>query len=239
MKSIEINATARKNLGKKESRAMRLNKEVPCVLYGGKENLHFSAHENVFKNIVYSKDVYLIKLNVDGKNYQAVMKEIQFHPVTDSLLHIDFLEIPVDKPSVVHLPVALTGTAVGVVEGGKLRQRKRYVRIKGMISDIPEFLTIDISDIKIGQSILAGDLSYDKFELLEPKRAAVVSVISSRAAAKSMGEEPVVAAVAAVAAEGAAVPAEGAAAPAEGAAVPAPEKPEKAGKKEKQDKSKK
>jgi large subunit ribosomal protein L25 len=239
MKSIEINVSARKNLGKKESRAMRLDKQVPCVLYGGKENLHFSAHENAFKHIVYSKDVYLINLNMEGRMYQAVMKEIQFHPVTDSLLHIDFLEVSVDKPSVVHLPVALTGTAVGVVEGGKLRQRKRYVRVKGMIADIPEFLTIDISDIKIGQSILAGDLSYDKFEILEPKRAAVVSVISSRAAAKSMGEEPVVAAVAAVPVEGAAVPAEGAAVPAEGAAAPAPEKSEKPGKKEKQEKSKK
>jgi large subunit ribosomal protein L25 len=231
MKSIEINVTARKNLGKKESRAMRLNKQVPCVLYGGKENIHFSAHENAFKDIVYSHDVYLIRLNVDGKNYQAVMKEIQFHPVSDSLLHIDFIEISGDKPSVVHLPVTLTGSSVGVVEGGKLRQRKRYIRVKGMIADIPESLSIDISDIKIGQSVLAGDLSFDKIELLEPKRAAVVSVISSRAASKSMGEEPVVAAAAV------AVPAEGAAAvPAEGAAAPAPEKPEKP---EKSEKSKK
>jgi large subunit ribosomal protein L25 len=241
MKSIEINVTARKNLGKKESRTMRLNKQVPCVLYGGKENIHFSAHENTFKNIIYTSDVYLIKLNVDGNIYQAIMKEIQFHPVTNSLLHIDFMEVSTDKPSVVHIPVALTGTAVGVVEGGKMRQRKRYVRVKGMIPEIPESLTLDVSDIKIGQSILAGDLSYDKFEIIEPKRAAVVSVISSRAAAKSMGEEPVVAvAAAAVPAEGAAaLPAEGAAAPVEGAAAPAPEKPEKGKKGEKGEKSKK
>jgi large subunit ribosomal protein L25 len=239
MKSIEINVTARKKLGKKESRAMRLSKNVPCVLYGGKENIYFSAHENAFRDLIYSKDVYVVKLNVDGKPYQAVIKELQFHPVTDSLLHIDFLEISADKPSVVQLPVTLTGSAVGVVDGGKLRQRKRYVRVKGMIPDLPESLTVDISDIKIGQSILAGDLLYDKFEILEPKRSAVVGVISSRAAAKSMGEEPVVAAVAA------AVPAEGAAVPAEGAAAPAaeksdkPEKPGKSEKPDKQDKSKK
>jgi large subunit ribosomal protein L25 len=242
MKSIEINVTARKNLGKKESRAMRLGKQVPCVLYGGKENIHFSAHENTFKDIIYSKNVYVVKLNVDGKIYQSVMKEVQFHPVSDSLLHIDFMEISGDKPSVVYIPVALTGIAVGVVEGGKLRQRKRYVRVKGLIADLPESLTIDISDIKIGQSILAGDLSYDKFEILEPKRAAVVGVISSRAAAKSMGEEPVVAAVAVAPAEGAAAPAEGAAAPVEGAAAPAsekPGKPEKSGKPEKPEKQEK
>jgi large subunit ribosomal protein L25 len=233
MKSIEINVTARKNLGKKDSRTMRLSKQVPCVLYGGKENVYFSAHENAFRDLIYSKDVFVVNLNVDGKKYQSVMKEIQFHPVTDSLLHIDFIEISGDKPAVVHIPVTLTGSAVGVVDGGKLRQRKRYVRVKGLISDLPESLTLDVSDIKIGQSILAGDLSYDKFEILEPKRAAVVGVISSRAAARSMGEEPVEAAAVA------AVPAEGAAVPAEGAAAPAPEKSEKAEKPEKQEKSKK
>jgi large subunit ribosomal protein L25 len=230
MKSIEINVTARKNLGKKEARAMRLNKNVPCVLYGGKENIYFSAHENTFKDIIYSKDVYVIKLNVDGTVYQAIMKETQFHPVTDSLLHIDFMEISGDKPSVVHIPVTITGSAVGVIEGGKLRQRKRYIRVKGLITDLPESLTLDVSEIKIGQSILAGDLSYDKFEILEPKRAAVVGVISSRAAARSMGEEPVVAAAAV------AVPAEGVAAPAEGVAAPAPEKTEKTEKSEKSEK---
>jgi large subunit ribosomal protein L25 len=239
MKSIEISVSARKNLGKKESRALRLERSVPCVLYGGKENIHFFAHENAFKDIIYSHDIYLIKLNIDGKVYPAIMKEIQFHPVKDNLLHIDFLEISDNKPSVFHLPVELTGSSVGVIEGCKLRLRKRYVRVKGLVADIPESLIIDITEIKIGQSVLADDLSFEKFELLEPKRAALVSVISSRAAAKSMGEEPVVAAVAAVTAEGAAVPVEGAAAPAEGAAAPAAEKPDKAGKKEKPEKSKK
>jgi large subunit ribosomal protein L25 len=192
MKSIDIKVTARKNLGRKQSQALRFDKHVPCVLYGGKENIHFSAHENTFKNIIYTNIVYLINIDVDGQHHQAVLKEIQFHPVTDRILHIDFVEISPNKPAVVSIPVNITGTAVGVTEGGKMRQRKRYVRVKGLISDIPDFIEIDISNLSIGQSVLSGDLSYDKFEILEPKRAAVVSVISSRAAARSMGEEPVV-----------------------------------------------
>jgi large subunit ribosomal protein L25 len=221
MKSIEISVTARKNLGKKESRALRQKKEVPCVLYGGKENLHFTAHENVFKEIVYTHNVYLVKLDIDGKKHDAIMKEIQFDPVSDGLLHIDFVEVSDNKTAIVSLPVEITGSSVGVLEGGKMRQRKRYVKVKGLIKDIPDSLMVDISELKIGQSVLAGDLTFDKIDILEPKRAAVVSVISSRAAAKGMGEEPVEAAAAAVPAEGAAAPAEGA------AAAPAQEKQKK------------
>jgi large subunit ribosomal protein L25 len=229
MKSIEIKASTRTKLGKKDSRALRLNKEVPCVLYGGNENIHFFAHEHIFKDLIYTHNVYLVHLDVDGKTCQAIMKEVQFHPVTNSVQHIDFMEISTDKPAIVNLPVNLTGSSVGIIEGGKLRLRKRYIKVKGFIADIPDALDIDISDVKIGQSILAGDLAYDKIEILEPKRAAVISVISSRAASKGMGEEPVEAAAAAAAA----APAEGAAVPAEGTAAPAAEKSEKTEKQEK------
>ncbi|MBN1414389.1 MAG: 50S ribosomal protein L25 [Bacteroidales bacterium] len=224
MKSIDISVTARKDFGKKHSRALRLKNQVPCVLYGGKENIHFFADERIFKNIIYTHDVYLINLNIDGEKRQVIMKEVQFHPVTDALLHIDFQEVSAERPAVVLLPVNLTGSSVGVLEGGKMRQRKRYVRVKGLISDLPDYLQIDISNLNIGQSVLAGDISIDKVEMLEPKRAAIVSVISSRAAARGMGEEPVEAAVAAPG-EAAAEPGEAAAEP--GEAAPALEKPEK------------
>jgi large subunit ribosomal protein L25 len=193
MKTIEIKATARKNLGKKQSKALRKENHVPCVLYGGKENIHFSAHENTFKDIIYTHYVYLITLNIDGNTYPAILKEMQFHPVTDKIQHIDFIEVSEDKPVFVSIPVDIVGSSIGVKEGGKMRQRKRYLRVKGLSSKLPDAIELDITELSIGQSILAGDLSYNNFEILEGKRAAVVSVISSRAASKSMGEEPVVA----------------------------------------------
>ena len=225
MKSIEIKVTVRKNLGKKQAQALRLNKNVPCVLYGGKENVHFSAEEKTFKDILYTHDVYLIDVNIDGNIHQAILKEVQFHPVTEKILHLDFVEVLAGKPIVVNIPVDITGSSVGVLEGGKIRLSKRYVRVKGMVADIPNALQIDISDLNIGQSVLAGDLSYDKFEILEPKRAAVVSVVSSRAATTGMGEEPVEAVVAPVETPEAA--AEAAEAAAAAAAAPAPEQPKK------------
>jgi large subunit ribosomal protein L25 len=204
MNTITINVNPRKDLGKKHSRKLRNNNQVPGVIYGGKEIVHFYAHENDFRHIIYTHHAYLVNLSINGKIHQAILKEAQFHPVSDKLLHIDFVEVAPDKPVIVNLPVDLVGSSVGVREGGKLRLRKRYVRVKGLASDIPDMLQIDITDLGIGHSVLAGDLTFDKFEILEPKRAAVVSVISSRAAAKSFGEEPVEAAPAAGAEETAA-----------------------------------
>lgn len=197
MNTITINVNPRKDLGKKHSRKLRNNNQVPGVMYGGKDVVHFYAHENDFRHIIYTHHAYLVNLSINGKTYQAILKEAQFHPVSDKLLHIDFVEVSPDKPVIVNLPVDLVGSSVGVREGGKLRLRKRYVRVKGLASDIPDMLQIDITDLGIGHSVLAGDLKFDKFEILEPKRAAIVSVISSRAAAKSFGEEPVEAAPAA------------------------------------------
>jgi len=234
MKSFDIKVTARKNLGKKQAQALRLNNQVPCVLYGGKENIYFSAHENTFKNIIYTNAVYVINLDIDGEIHQSILKEIQFHPVTDKILHLDFVEISISKPAIVSIPVYITGIPVGVVEGGKMRQRKRYVRAKGLVADIPDSIEVDASNLSIGQSILCGDLSYEKFALVEPKRAAVVGVISSRAAARSMGEEPVV--EAAPAAATAETPEAAAAAGAAGTAAPTAPAPEQTKKQEKEKK---
>ncbi len=204
MNTITINVNPRKDLGKKHSRKLRKDNQVPGVMYGGKDIVHFYAHENDFRHIIYTHHAYLVNLSIDGKTHQAILKEAQFHPVTDRLLHIDFVEVFPDKPVIVNLPVELIGSSVGVREGGKLRLRKRYVRVKGLVADIPDMLQIDISELGIGDSILAGDLNFDKFVILEPKRAAVVGVISSRAAAKSFGEEPTEAAPAGGAEEAAA-----------------------------------
>ena len=166
-------------------------------MYGGKEILHFYAHENAFKDLVYTHHVYVVNLDIEGKKYQAIMKELQFHPVNDRIDHIDFVEVAPDREVVVDLPVEIIGNSVGIRAGGKLRQRKRYVKAKGLISKLPDSLVIDISDIDIGQSFLAGDLKYDGIEILESHHALVVGVISSRVAAKGMEEGTEVAAPAA------------------------------------------
>jgi large subunit ribosomal protein L25 len=130
--------------------------------------------------------VYVVELNIEGKKHLAVMKEIQFHPVSDAINHIDFQEVFTDKPIIIDLPVEITGNSEGVKAGGKIRQRKKYIKTKGLISKLPDSLVIDITDLNIGQSVLAGDLQYENIEIIEQPRALVVGVISSRAAAKGM-----------------------------------------------------
>jgi large subunit ribosomal protein L25 len=202
MKSFELKGSLRKNLGKKDAKILRRNKEVPCVMYGGKANLHFSVPARDFKDLVYTHHIYVVNLDIDGTVHQAIMKEIQFHPVSDDLNHIDFVEVNTKNPITIELPVELTGNSVGIRAGGKLRQRKRYIKVKGLINDLPDAITIDISELNIGQSVLAGDLKYDIMEILEPHHALVVGVVSSRIA-KGMEEGTEGAAAAAPAAEAA------------------------------------
>jgi large subunit ribosomal protein L25 len=186
MKTFELKASLRQATGKKDSKNLRRNKMVPCVLYGGKETIHFSAEERAFKDLVYTPHVFAVNLNIDGNSHIAVMKEIQFHPVSDIINHIDFIEVDPKKPIIIDLPVVITGNSIGIRAGGKLRQRKRYIKVKGLINKLPDELTIDISDLDIGGAVLTSDLTYDAVEILEPARSLVVGVVSARAAAKGM-----------------------------------------------------
>jgi len=188
MKTLEIKGTLRQDLGKKESKDLRKQGIVPCVMYGGEKNLHFSAHENQFKKLIYTPDVFLVKLEVDGQVFDAVMQDIQFHPVSDNIIHIDFVQVFPDKKVTVNLPVRLTGSSVGILEGGKLRQRRRYLKVNGLIKDMPDRLEIDLTDLNIGESMKIGDLDYDNLEILDPPRAMVVGVVSSRLIAKGLRE---------------------------------------------------
>jgi large subunit ribosomal protein L25 len=188
MKSIEIKAHLREHYGKKSSNSLRAEGNVPCVMYGGKENIHFYAHENSFRKLVYTPEVYLVNLEIDDKSYKAVMKDIQFHPVSDRLQHIDFMQVFEDKPVTISIPIKITGESVGVKAGGKLRIKRRSLRVKGLAADIPDHFTIDISKIQIGQSIKIGDLSFDKLEIIDTKRAMVVAVAVSRVSVKEEEE---------------------------------------------------
>jgi large subunit ribosomal protein L25 len=157
-------------------------------MYGGEENVEFYAHVNDFRKLIYTPEVFLVDVDVDGKKYKAVMKEIQFHPVTDKVLHIDFIQVFDDKPAVVALPIELTGNSAGILAGGKLRLKKRYLITKGLVKDMPEKLVIDITDLNIGSVIKVSDLSFDNLELLDPAQAMVVGIVTSRLA-KTDAEE--------------------------------------------------
>ncbi len=207
MKTIDIKGSFRKELGKKSARQLRKAGNVPCVIYGKDENSHFYAHENSFLNLIYTHESHLVRLNIDGKEYKAVLKDTQFHPVTDKVIHVDFIEVLDNKPVIINIPVVITGESVGVKAGGKLRIKKRSLKVKGYTDDLPEYLTIDITDVKIHQSIKVEDLIYDKLELLDLKITTVLTVAISRVALKTE-EEEAVEQIAAEGAEAAETPAE-------------------------------
>ncbi len=188
MKTLEIKGSLRTELGKKSSKIARKEGNVPCVIYGKDQNIHFQVHENSFKNLIYTPDAHIVKLNLEGKEYNVVLQDVQYHPVTDKITHADFIEIFDDKPVVISLPVNITGDSVGVKAGGKLRIKKRHLKVRGYANDIPESLLIDITDVKIHHSVKVGDLSYDKIELIDPKITTVLSVATSRVVQKEEGE---------------------------------------------------
>ena len=204
MKTIEIKGSFRTELGKKSSKLIRKSGSIPCVIYGKKENIQFHAPELSFKNLVYTPEVHLVKLSIEDKEFKVVLKDMQFHPVSDKILHADFIEIFEDKPVIIGIPIKVTGDSVGVIAGGKLSIKKRNLKVKGLPVDLPEFLPIDITDLKIHESVKVGDLSFEKIELLDPKKVMVLTIATSRVAQKTDEE---VAAETAAAAAAEAVPA--------------------------------
>ncbi|MFP4059196.1 MAG: 50S ribosomal protein L25/general stress protein Ctc [bacterium] len=189
MKFIDLKGSIRESVGKKDSKKLRKKGNVPCVLYGGEEIKHFHAHENTFKDLIYTHVVYIVNLEIDGEKHKAILKDIQFHPVTDKILHIDFIEVFDDEPVVVHMPIELTGSSEGIKAGGKLRQRRRELKVKALYKDLPDVLKVDITKLNIGDTLKVGDLSYPNIEMLDPHRAMVVGVVSSRLISKAMREE--------------------------------------------------
>lgn len=194
MKTIEIKGQERKNLGKKSSKKIRTSGNVPCVMYGGEEIIHFSTSVLGLNKVVFTPNVYLLKIKLDGKEYDALLQDVQFHPVTDQIIHIDFKQISFDHEVDTYLPVKLVGDSIGIKNGGKLRQKRRKLKVRALPTDLPDTLEIDISDLEIGDSYKVGDLTYDKISLLDPHRSMVVAVASSRIAkgmeeAETVGEE--------------------------------------------------
>ena len=189
MKSLAISVIEREKVGKSNTRSLRNQGNVPCVLYGGEKQVCFYAHENDFRNLVNTPDVYLVELDISGKKTRAIMKDIQFHPVTDRILHIDFLEVFEDKEITISIPVILNGLSIGVRNGGNLMFRRRKIITRGLIDKMPDAIELDIEHLKIGQFIYIKDLDHDGCEFLAPDNAVVVGVKTARAAIEEEVEE--------------------------------------------------
>jgi large subunit ribosomal protein L25 len=182
MKTFELNGTVRADLGKKATKAERVAENVPCVLYGVTDNVHFIATKSDLRKLIYSPEVFVVDLTIDGKKSKAIMKALQFHPVTDNVLHIDFYQITETKPVVVELPVKLEGLAEGVKAGGKLALEMRKLKVKGIYTQIPENIVIDVTELGLGKSIQVAKVAVDKLEILNAKNAVVAQVKLTRAA---------------------------------------------------------
>ena len=182
MKTLAINVKKREKAGKANTRALRNQGNVPCVLYGGEKQVTFFAHENDFRKLVYTADTFVVELEIDGSKTQAIMQDIQFHPVTEKVLHIDFLEVFAEKPITISLPVKLEGIAIGVKNGGNLMFRRPKIITKGLVSNLPDAITINIEDLKIGMFIYIKDLHIEGAEFLAPPNSVVVGVKTARAA---------------------------------------------------------
>ncbi len=189
MKTLAISAKARQNVGKTSTRALRNQGNVPCVLYGGEKQVTFYAHENDFRKLVYTADTFVVELDIDNSKIRAIMQDIQFHPVTEKILHIDFLEVFDDKPVTVSLPVVLEGVPIGVKNGGNLMFRRPKIITKGLVADLPDAITIEIEHLKIGMFIYIKDIEVKGAQFLAPLNSVVVGVKTARAAIEDEVEE--------------------------------------------------
>ena len=182
MKSITVKGSERESVGKKATKALRNAGKVPCVVYGGEKPLHFSADELAFRDLVYTAAAHTVKVDLGEGKLKAIMQDIQFHPVTDRIQHIDFYQLFDDKEVTMNIPVRLQGNAPGVRNGGRLLFRKRKLAIKALPDKLPDFFDIDISKLKIGDNITVESLLNDDFIILHPDTMVVVQVKTQRAA---------------------------------------------------------
>ena len=190
MKSITINGSQRESVGKKATKALRNAGQVPCVLYGGDKPVHFSAPELAFSKLVYTPNAHTVVINLDnGEVLNAVLQDIQFHPVTDRILHVDFYQLFEDKEIALNIPVNLVGNSKGVKNGGVLRRNNRKLRIKALPANLPDFIEIDITPLKIGDKVAVGDLPTGDYTFLQTDTTVVCRVSTSRVAVEDEEEE--------------------------------------------------
>lgn len=183
MKSIAMFGYLRDGVGKSSTKVIRNEGKVPCVLYGGgKESINFSMYSADFKQLVYTPDTFKVKLDIDGKEYRAILKDMQFHPVNDSILHADFQEIDENKEVILGIPVKLVGNSVGVRAGGKLAVKQNKLTVKALPKNLPDFIEVNIDNLEIGKAIKVGEVKVQNMILLDSPNNPVVTVKTTRAA---------------------------------------------------------
>jgi len=208
MKTIEIIGYRRANLGKSESARLREEGNLPCVVYGGGNQVHFYSPMILFRDLVYTNEAHFVHLNIEGEECQAILKEVQFHPVSEMLLHADFLRISEDRKIKMDIPARLVGQAPGVAKGGALIQKRTSLKVLGFPKDMPDHIDVDVSNLDFHHAIKVSDMSLPGLEFLDPKQSAVAAVEVPRAA-KLAAEEAAAKATAATASPAEAAPAGG------------------------------
>jgi large subunit ribosomal protein L25 len=189
MKSITIKGSERESVGKVATKALRNAGAIPCVLYGGDQPVHFSAEEKAFKTLVYTPNAHTVVIELgNGKSYNAILQDIQVHPVSDRILHIDFFQLFDNKEITMEVPVKIVGTSKGVLAGGVLRLNTRKLKVKALPSNLPDFVEADITPLEMGNKLYVTKLVSDKYKLMHPDNTVVCQVRISRAAMKAAQE---------------------------------------------------
>lgn len=202
MKTVSLSGSLRGNVGKKDAKMHRKEFKVPCVLYGGKEQVHFVAEEKVLMKIMHTPVAYIFELTVGKAKYNTIVQDVQYHPVTDRMLHVDFMEIIPEKPVTIGIPIKVTGVAPGVLRGGKLIKKMRKLVIKALVQNLPDEITVSIDGLEIGDSVKVSDMVLENVTFLDPASSVILGVRTARAVV-----EEVVPGAEGAAAAGAAAPA--------------------------------
>jgi large subunit ribosomal protein L25 len=188
MKAVFMSGSSRSNVGKKDAKALRVEGLVPCVLYGGDSQIHFSVNATQFKPLLFTPDVHTVELEIDGKSYQAVLQDIQYHNMKDNVLHADFLQLHENKPVIIQIPVRTSGNSAGVRAGGKLVTKLRKLKVKAFLKDLPDFINIDITPLEIGMGVKVREVNLPGLTLLDAQNVDVVAVTATRASRQAADE---------------------------------------------------
>ena len=181
MKTVALSGSLRENVGKKDAKALRRAEMVPCVMYGaGQEQIHFATEAKNFKKILFTPECYIINFTINGKTYSTILQETQYHPVTDAVMHADFLIVNENNPITVVLPIALEGTPAGVMRGGKMKQGIKKIKVSGLIKDLPDYVRINISSLNINEAIKVKDLAIENVTPITPGYTVIVAVNTAR-----------------------------------------------------------
>ncbi len=182
MKTIEIKGSKREATGKKDSKKLRVEGKVPCVLYGGQEPVHFYANSKDFKKLLYTPNVYLVDVDVDGVVTKSIVQDVQFHAIEDEILHVDFLQLSEDKPIKIEIPIKIQGYAEGMRKGGKMKLNLRRLKVKALPQNLPDVIPVNIDALDLGQSVKVSELKMENIEFLNAKSIPVVTIVVTRAA---------------------------------------------------------